>query len=385
MPQFQSIPELDGTRSQSAVVINLSHKVVIVCGCSYAGNIIQAVSTMIHYLVPDNFFLMRGSSCMSTSGDVAIFLGRAGTGKTTLAADSQTIFIGDSLHAWFPKGLISYERGMYPNVLNTIPDDSPEIHACIQKFGTVLENVSIDMISRETRLSDSDLTLNPRACFHKTCLSNISSQEIFPHPKHLFLVTCDPLGVLPPIIRISPEQAILSFLSSYSAVFIQTEDRQVSLEQNFCFGALSPVYPPHIYSEKLRKLIVQHDIACWVINTGWSGNHFSESSRMPIKYSRAAVRAVMSGALDQMEFSVDPVFRYRIPNACPGIPREILNPRKQAKNEADYELRANRLVAEFIKDFSKYEDQIPEDIKGLIISLLPGGDQLDYQRIGFSM
>jgi len=385
VPGFQSIPDFDGTGSQSAMIIHLDHKIVIVCGSCYAGTIRQAVATMIHYMVPEDILLMKCTTSMTPTGDIALFMGRERTGKTTLAMDSKSVFMGDYLHGWGPDGIVPFDNGVYPSILNTKADHSPEIHSCINSFGTILENVSIDLESRHIDLDDSDLTINTRACFPKKILPHPIQQKKLGHPRHFILVTCDATGVLPPLTRISPEQAILGFLSSYSASFLQANNGGIQVEQNFCFGALSPLCPPHTYAEKLRKKILDHDIACWIINTGWCGEQGNETNRFPIKYSRAAVRAVMSHALNNTDFAIDPIFRYRIPTVCPGIPKEMLNPRNQVDNNAEYELRANRLVADFINDFSKYEDQIPEDLKGLIMSQLPTEDLFGYNRMGFSM
>ncbi|MBF0450589.1 MAG: phosphoenolpyruvate carboxykinase (ATP) [Candidatus Magnetomorum sp.] len=385
VPNFQSIPEIDGTYSQTAIIINMTHKVVIICGSCYSGNIRQAVFTMINYLMPHDIFPVQCAASMTFSEDVALFIGREGAGKTALAIDSQSIFIGDHAHGWTADGIFTYENGIYARVFGIDDENSPEINACSKKFGTILENASIDLESRHIDLFDSDLTMNTRASFTNTCLPHSSSKGKYAHPKNIFFVTCDSLGVLPPIIRISTEQAILGLLASFSSTFVKSDLGEVKPLLDFCFGKLALTDPPHVYAEKLHKKIKDHNIACWAINTGWSGRPYGEIDRIPIKYSRAAVRAVMAGDLENVDFETDSIFQYRIPKSCPGIPEKFLNPRNQADNITEYELRANRLVAEFIKDFSKYDNQIPKELTGMLISLLPFEDRMDYSNLGFSM
>ena len=385
VPSFQSIPEVDGTNSQTTVIVNMTHKVVIICGSSYSGNIRQAVFTMINYLLPDEIFPMRCSSSMSFSGEVALFMGRENTGKTTLAIDSQSIFIGDHCHGWGPNGIFNFENGVYAKALNVNGDDYPEIHECISKFGTLLENVSINMENRDIDLSDTDLTTNTRASFTNKCLLNSSNKENYPHPKNLFLLTCDGYGVLPPIARLSPEQAMFGFLSSFTTEFVKTESGYITPSFKVCFGESSLTFPPHIYAEKLRAKIQENNVFCWLINTGWSGKKYADADRFPIKYTRAAIQAAMAGDLNDVEFETDPVFRFQIPKVCPGIPKELLNPRNHTDNIGEYELRANRLVSEFIKDFSQFEDQLPDDLKGLFKNILPIEDLYDFSELGFSM
>ncbi|MBF0449976.1 MAG: phosphoenolpyruvate carboxykinase (ATP) [Candidatus Magnetomorum sp.] len=385
IPSFQSIPEIDGTNSQTAVIVNMTHKVVIICGSAYSGNIRQAVFTMINYLIPDNVFPMRSAASMSFSGDIALFMGREGTGKTTLAIDSQSIFIGDHSHGWGADGIFNFENGIYAKVFGTTAEDSPEIDNCIRNFGTLLENVSIHLESRDIDLSDGDLTTNTRASFANKLLPNVSRKKSYGHPKNLFLLTCDAFGVLPPIARLSPEQAMFGFLSSFTSEFITSATGDVKPSFNVCFGDSSLTYPPHVYAERLRDKIKEHGVSCWLINTGWSGKKYGEADRFPLKYSRAAVRAVMSGELENVDYETDPVFQFSIPTLCPGIPKEMLNPRVHTDNIGEYELRANRLVAEFLKDFSQFEDQIPEDMKGLFSNILPVEDQIDFSDLGFSM
>jgi len=385
VPGFQSIPEVDGTNSQTTIIINMSHRIVIVCGCSYAGNIRKAILAMINYLLPKNVFPIHCAASMNYSGDVSLFFGREAAGKTTLAIDSQSIFIGDHAHGWGPEGIFPFENGIYARVFGINANNSSEINHCIHNFGSVLENVSIDLESRHIDLSDSDLTINTRASFPSRCLKNKSPKPSHGHPKNIIFPTCDPLGVIPPVVLMSSEQAILGFLSSYSSVFTRTVGGEIQPTMDFSFGKLSPLYPPHVYAEQLYNKIKNHNIDCWVINTGWIGKPYGETNRIPVDYSRAAVRAIMSGELINGEFETDTIFRYRIPKQCPGIPEKFLNPRNIAQDVTEYELRANQLVTAFVKDFSKYEDQIPRELTGMIMSLLPFENQTDYSQLGFSM
>ena len=385
VPSFQSIPGVDGTKSQTAVIVNMTHKVVIICGSCYAGNIRQAVFTMINYLISDDVFPIRCSANISEQGNVSLFMGREGTGKTTLSIDSQSSFIGDHAHGWSESGIFNFENGIYAKVCEFDEKNCPEIGACIRKFGTVLENVSIHLDTRDIDLNDGDLTTNTRASFSNNKLPKTTKNAIMDHPKHLFLLTCDAFGVLPPIAKLSPEQAMFGFLSSFTTEFVKTMSAEVAPSFSVCFGDSSLTFPPHVYAQRLRDKIKKHDVNCWLINTGWSGKKYGESDRFPIKYSRAAVQSAIAGKLDDIEYDTDPVFRYRIPTSCPGIPKEMLNPRNHTDNIGEYELRANRLVAEFIKDFSQFEDQLPDDMKGLFKTILPIEDQMDFSNFGFSM
>jgi phosphoenolpyruvate carboxykinase (ATP) len=385
VPGFQSIPDVDGTNSSTAVIVNMTHKVVIICGSSYAGNIRQAVFTMLNYMIPEDVFPMRCAANISSDGDVSLFLGREGTGKTTLSINSQTQFIGDHAHGWNSDGIFNFENGVYAKVHGFDDTDSNEIAQCVKRFGTILENVTIDLDSRDIDFSDGDLTTNTRACFANKKLPNASPKKIYSHPKHLFLLTCDAFGVLPPIAKLSPEQAMFGFLSSFTTEFIKASSGEISPSFNVCFGDSSLTFPPHIYAERLRQKIKDHDVNCWLINTGWSGKKYDESDRFPVEYSRAAVESVIAGHLDDIEFETDPVFRYRIPTSCPGVPIELLNPRNHTDNIGEYELRANRLVSEFLKDFSQFEDQLPEDMRGIFKNIMPIEDQMDFGEFGFSM
>jgi len=386
LPSFQSIPEVDGTRSRTAVIINMTHKVVIICGSCYCGNLRQAVFTMINYLLPEDVFPMRCAANVAANGNVSLFMGREGTGKTILNVDSQSEYIGDHAHGWNDTGIFNLENGVYAKVHNLDSAASPEINACVRKFGTVLENVSINLESRDIDLSDGDLTMNTRAGFSRNKLVNVTQKAMHDHPKNLFFTTCDTFGVFPPIAKLSPEQAMFAFLSSFNTEFVKTastDDIKTSL--NTCFAYSSLNTPPQVYASKLRERIKKHNVDCWLINTGWSGKKYDNSDRFPIQYTRAAVQAAANGKLAEVEFESDPVFRYRIPMECPGVPTELLNPRNHTDNIAEYELCANQLISELLKDFSQYEDQLPDDMKGIFKNILPFADYMNFSEFGFSM
>ncbi len=389
IPGFHAIPETDGTNSASFVIISLARKMALIGGTTYAGQLKQTVFTIASYLLPDSVFCMRCSANVGESGDVAIFLGREETGKTTLAVDSKRRLLGDHAHGWCNEGIFNLEWGGYAKVFAVDKSKQPYIYECTRKFGTVLENVSIDMETRRLKLSDGLLTENTRAAYPITHIPGAIRGGIHKHPKNLFLLTCDAFGVIPPIARLTPEQAVYAFLSAYTSKFKKTEGGEVEPEVmfNVCFGDSALAFPAFIYGQKLMEKIKANNVKCWLMNTGWSGEPYTRGERIPIEVSRKLVHAAVSGAFDEVSYETDPIFQYEIPESCPAAPElnDILNPRKIAEDEGEYELRANRLVAEFVKDFEQFGDHVPDDMREMLSQIISVDDKFDIEESGFSL
>lgn len=389
VPGFHAIPELDGTNSASFVIISLEKKVVLIGGTSYAGEIKQAVFTIVNYLMSESVFIMRSAANVGPEGDVAIFMGREETGKTTLAVDPERRLLGDHSHGWSEKGIFNLDWGGYAKICRINEQEQPYIYACTRKFGTLLENVTIDPYTRRLDLNDNSLTENTRAAYPISHLPNIVREGIFDHPKNIFLLTCDAFGVLPPIARLTPEQAVYAFLSAYTSKFRHTETGEIVPEVmfNICFGDVSLGLPAYVYGQKLMEKIKTHNIRCWLMNTGWSGEPSTRGKRISIACSRTLIRAAISGALDRLEWEIDPVFQFEVlkQSPDPSIPAQILNPRQAAADPGEYEMRANRLVAEFVKDFSQFEGNVPEDMRSMLSQIITVDDTFDFDEYDFTM
>ncbi|MDA3897247.1 MAG: phosphoenolpyruvate carboxykinase (ATP) [Desulfobacteraceae bacterium] len=389
IPGFHAIPELDGTHSTSFVIINLTQKLVLVGGSSYAGELRQVVFTLASYLMPESVFCMRCSANVGKDGDVAIFLGREDTGKSTLAVDPDRSLIGDHAHAWSDKGLFNLEWGGYAKIMNIEKEKQPFIYECTRKFGSILENVAIDMDTRRVDLKDDSLTENTRCIYPISHIPHAYREGLFEHPKNLFLLTCDAYGVLPPIARLNPEQAVYAFLSAYTSKFKQMESGEFEPQVMFsvAFGDTMIALPAYAYAKRLMENIIKYNINCWLVNTGWSGEPSFRSERIKISHTRALIKAAISGDLSKMEFEADPVFHFEIPKKTPGdvVPEEILNPRNSAEDAGEYELRAIRLVSEFMKNFEQYEDIVPEEMRSMLSQIISIDDNLDLEDFGLSI
>ncbi len=389
VPGFNAIPELDGTNASAFVIYHLSQKLILIGGSSYAGEIKQSVFTIASYLMPESVFCMRCSANVGPEGDVAVFLGREETGKTALAVDDTRRLLGDHAHGWSDKGIFNLEWGGYAKLFDLSQQEQPFIYSCTRMFGTLLENVTIDPETRRVDLSDGSLTKNTRGVYPISHIPNAFRSGIFDPPKNLFLLTCDAFGVLPPLARLTPEQAVYAFLSAYTSKFTQTESGEFEPQVmfNVCFGDAALALPAYAYGMRLLEKIRDHHTSCWLMNTGWIGEPSHKGERIPIRYSKALANAAIAGVFDDVEFETDPVFQYEIPKACPGVdvPANILIPREAAADPGDYELRANRLVAEFMKDFAQYEDKMPEDMRTMLSQIISVDDTLDLEEFGFSM
>lgn len=387
-PGFISVPDTDGTKTSSFVVLNLAEKVMFIGGTSYAGELRQAIFTIVSSLLYEKgIFSMRCASSVGASGDTALFLGRRGTGKTSLATDHERKFLGDHGHGWTDDTFFAFEKGCYAKVSGVDPDKEPELFECIHTFGTILENVSIDPDTTRIDVNDRSLTENTRAAYPSSHLPGRVQSGIAEHPKHIFLLTKDAFGVLPPIARLDPEQAVYAFLSSYTSIFTEAAAGPTDPKPRFsaCFGTCPLAIPPHEYALQFLEMIRKHKVSCWLMNTGWVAEPYGQSERVSLSLSRALVRAAVSGALDKVAFEPDPVFGFEIPASCPDIPEKLLNPRSMCRDTNEFEVRANRLAEEFMKDFEKFGEDMPEEVRNRFSRVLVMDDMLDVVDLGFSM
>ena len=366
-PPFHAIPEVDGTNSETFILLNLAKRVVLIGGTSYAGEIKKSVFTMLNYLLPQQQVLsMHCSANVGAEGDVAVFFGLSGTGKTTLSADPKRRLIGDDEHGWSDDGVFNFEGGCYAKVIRLSAESEPEIFATTRRFGTVLENVAYDPITRQLDLDDDALTENTRAAYPLTHIPNTVPEKMAGHPRNIVFLTCDAFGVLPPIARLTPEQAMYHFISGYTAKVAGTEKGVTEPQATFsaCFGAPFMVLPPSYYAELLANKIRTHGADCWLVNTGWTGGPYGTGRRMPIKATRALLDAVLDGSLRHAEFRTDPVFGVAVPTSAPGVPTELLDPRGTWSDPAAYDAKARALAELFHANFAQFAGSSSETITG---------------------
>ncbi len=356
-PEFEATPARHGTRSGTFIVLHLARRMILIGGTRYAGELKKAMFTVMNYLMPKNGVLsMHCSANVGPDGDVALFFGLSGTGKTTLSADPERGLIGDDEHGWAGDGVFNYEGGCYAKVINLSKEAEPDIYATTQMFGTILENVVLDPATRKVRFEDQSVTENTRASYPLPYIRNHVPAGRAGHPKNIVFLTADAFGVLPPIARLTREQAMYYFMSGYTAKVAGTERGVTEPQATFssCFGAVFLVWHPTKYADMLGKLIDQHQARVWLVNTGWSGGAYGSGSRMKIAHTRAMVRALLSGALDSVDTTPDPVFGLHIPSAVGDVPEDVLTPRKTWKDPAAYDAQAAKLAEMFGKNFEKF-------------------------------
>jgi phosphoenolpyruvate carboxykinase (ATP) len=366
VPQFHAVPSLDGTNSEAFIILNLGRRLAIIGGTSYAGEIKKAIFSVMNYLMPQvNVLSMHCSANVGSDGDVAIYFGLSGTGKTTLSADPERQLIGDDEHGWSDRGVFNFEGGCYAKVIRLSAEAEPEIYACTRSFGTVLENVTLDTETRMIDLDDDSLTENTRAAYPIDHIENSVPSKLGTHPKNIIMLTCDAFGVMPPISKLTPAQAMYHYLSGYTAKVAGTEKGMGSEPQatfSACFGAPFMTLHPTVYAEMLGERIAKHKVACWLVNTGWTGGPYGVGSRIKIAYTRAMIRAALTGQLAEADFKSDPIFGVLIPLHVPGVPTEILEPRNLWKDGASYDAKARELAERFARNFDSYRDA-PEDVR----------------------
>jgi phosphoenolpyruvate carboxykinase (ATP) len=365
-PDFHAVPELDGTKSEAFIIVNFARKLIIIGGTSYAGEIKKSVFTILNYYLPQKEVLsMHCSANEGQDGNTALFFGLSGTGKTSLSADPARKLIGDDEHGWGMGGIFNFEGGCYAKVIRLSPKAEPEIYECTRRFGTILENVGIDLASRRLDLNDDSLTENTRAAYPITHLKNIVRAGMGGHPRHIFMLACDAFGVLPPIARLTPEQAAYHFLSGYTAKVAGTErgmGNEPQVTFSTCFGAPFLALPPEVYAKLFREKINEHKPTCWLVNTGWTGGPFGVGHRMEIAHSRALLNAAMSGDLDDVPTYDEPYFGLTVPTTCPGVPDAILYPQKTWADPQAYVATAQDLAKRFRENFTKYAANVEPEV-----------------------
>lgn len=364
-PGFHAIPDIDGTHSEVFIMINFKQKMALIGGTQYAGEIKKAIFTVMNYLLPKRGVLpMHCSANFGQAGDVAIFFGLSGTGKTTLSTDPRRTLIGDDEHAWSDNGIFNLEGGCYAKTIRLSRTAEPEIYEACRRFGTILENVGYDTATGRINLDDDSLTENTRAAYPISHIPSATRKGVGGHPNHIVMLTADAFGVLPPISRLTPEQAMYHFLSGYTAKVAGTERGLTEPQATFsaCFGEPFMVWHPSVYARMLAERIQQRKVDVWLINTGWSGGPYGVGSRIKIAYTRAMVEAALNGDLEHVAYRTDPLFNLRVPTTCPGVPAEVLDPRSTWADPCAYDAQARRLAKLFIKNFEKYVNYVDAEV-----------------------
>jgi phosphoenolpyruvate carboxykinase (ATP) len=365
-PDFHASPEIDGTASQTFIALNFEKRIALIGGTKYAGEIKKSVFTVMNYLLPkQNVLSMHCSANMGNDGDTAIFFGLSGTGKTTLSADPKRRLIGDDEHGWSDDGVFNFEGGCYAKVIQLSPEAEPQIHACTEMFGTILENVVFDPVTRRLDLDDSTFTENTRASYPLHYIDNAVPEAKGGHPNHIFMLTCDANGVLPPIAKLSPDQAMYHFISGYTSKVAGTEvglGKEPQATFSACFGAPFMVHHPYYYARLLKERIQKHNVSCWLVNTGWTGGPFGIGKRMSIHHTRALLNAALEGSLKDVAYHKDPVFGFEVPASCEGVPAKVLDPVQTWPSKDAYADKYDQLASLFIENFKKYMEGIPAEI-----------------------
>ena len=365
-PEMQADPARHGTRTSTAVVVNFTAREVLVAGTRYAGEIKKSIFSVLNHLLPDrDVFPMHCSANVGADGDVALFFGLSGTGKTTLSADPGRGLIGDDEHGWGAEGVFNFEGGCYAKTIHLSKEGEPEIYRATQMFGTILENVVLDENTHEIDFEDGSITENTRASYPIHYIHNAVLSGRGGHPRNVVFLTADAFGVLPPISRLTPEQAMYHFLSGYTAKVAGTERGVTEPKATFsaCFGA--PFLPRHpgVYAEMLGQRLREHDAHVWLVNTGWTGGGYGVGSRMKLAHTRSMVTAALTGNLHDVRFAADPVFGLDVPTAVPGVPLEVLRPRDTWATGASYDEAAGKLAQMFKDNFAKFADQVSDEVK----------------------
>ncbi|UUP17604.1 phosphoenolpyruvate carboxykinase [Nitratireductor thuwali] len=364
LPSFKADPARHGCRSETVIAIDLSRMIVLIGGTAYAGEMKKSVFTALNYILPEKGVMpMHCSANAGPAGDVAVFFGLSGTGKTTLSADPSRILIGDDEHGWGQDGVFNFEGGCYAKTIRLSEEAEPEIFATTRRFGTVLENVVLDE-DRVPDFDDGSLTENARCAYPLDFIPNASATGRAGQPKNVIMLTADAFGVLPPIARMTPAQAMYHFLSGYTAKVAGTERGVTEPEATFstCFGAPFMPRHPSIYGDLLRKLIASHGVDCWLVNTGWTGGAYGVGRRMPIKATRALLSAALSGSLSDAAFRIDPHFGFEVPVEVSGIDKSMLDPRSTWADKAAYDAQAEKLVGMFADNFEKFHAHVDPEV-----------------------
>jgi phosphoenolpyruvate carboxykinase (ATP) len=366
LPSFRADAAKHGCRSETVIAVNLSEKLILIGGTEYGGEMKKSVFGLLNYLLPvDGIMPMHCSANIGAKGDTAIFFGLSGTGKTTLSADPNRTLIGDDEHGWSDTAVFNFEGGCYAKMIRLSAESEPEIYATTKRFGTVLENVVMDEVTRELDLDDNSLAENSRGAYPIEFIPNSSEKNMGPVPKNVVMLTADAFGVLPPIAKLTPDQAMYHFLSGYTAKVAGTEIGVTEPEATFstCFGAPFMPRHPSVYGNLLKERIAQGGVDCWLVNTGWTGGKYGTGKRMPIKETRALLNAALDGSLKNVEFRKDPNFGFDVPVAVPGVDNSILEPRSTWADKGDYDRTAAKLVDLFVENFAEFAEHVDEGVR----------------------
>lgn len=367
VPSFRASPMIDGTRSDTFIVVDFAQRLAIIGGTSYAGEIKKTIFTVLNFLLPlEGVLPMHCAANVGPEGDSALFFGLSGTGKTTLSADPGRGLIGDDEHGWSDNGIFNFEDGCYAKVIRLSAAAEPQIHACMHRFGTILENVVLDPQSRLLDLNDDRLTENTRGAYPLSYIDHALEEKRAAHPRNIFLLTCDASGVLPPIARLTPDQTLYHFISGYTSKIAGTETGLgVEPEATFstCFGAPFMVHRPQVYAHLLKDRILRQGASCWLVNTGWTGGPFGVGKRFAIQHTRRLLEDALSGKLHDVPYRTDPLFGFEVPTECEGVPQSILDPADTWPDREEYLQRYDALAARFTENFKLFAEGCADEVR----------------------
>ncbi|MBT0959226.1 phosphoenolpyruvate carboxykinase [Alphaproteobacteria bacterium KMM 3653] len=371
-PSFKADPARHGCRTETVIAMNFEKKLILIAGTEYAGENKKCVFSLLNYILPEKGVMPMHCSANHAQGnpvDAAVFFGLSGTGKTTLSADPNRVLLGDDEHGWSDRGTYNFEGGCYAKTISLSPEAEPEIYATTEMFGTVIENMVYDPETKDLDFEDDSLTANMRCAYPLHYISNASENGLAGHPKNIIMLTCDAFGVLPPIARLSPAQAMYHFLSGFTSKVAGTERGVTEPQPTFstCFGAPFMPRRPEVYGNLLREKIAAHGATCWLVNTGWTGGAYGTGSRMPIRATRGLLTAALDGSLNNATFRKDENFGFQVPVTVPGVDGALLDPRGTWGDPAAYDAQAALLVEMFAENFAQYVPHIDEDVKAVAI------------------
>ncbi len=367
VPSFKAFPQIDGTAAATIIALSFAEKLCIIGNSGYAGEIKKSIFTIMNYILPlQGVMTMHCSANVGPTGDVALFFGLSGTGKTTLSADPGRRLIGDDEHGWSDDGVFNFEGGCYAKVIALSPSAEPQIYACTRKFGTILENVVYDPVTRYIDLDDDRLTENTRASYPLEFIENAVPEKAAGHPSDIIFLTCDASGVMPPLARLNTTQAMYHFISGYTSKVAGTEiglGKEPEITFSTCFGGPFMVHHPAFYADLLRRKIERYGVNCWLLNTGWVGGPYGIGKRISIQHTRRMLNAALDGELDAVEYYTDSVFGYQVPKSCPGVPEGVMNPAASWSSKEAYLKRYRALASRFIDNFKKFDKESPPEVR----------------------
>lgn len=368
VPSFKAFEPIDGTRTSTVIAINFDQRLALIADSGYGGEIKKSIFTVMNYLLPlEGIMTMHCSANQGHNGtnDVALFFGLSGTGKTTLSADPSRGLIGDDEHGWCDDGVFNFENGCYAKVIQLSESAEPQIFRAVHRFGAILENVVYDPVTRKIDLDDDSITENTRASYPLDYIDNAIAAKMGGHPKNIIFLTCDAQGVIPPIARLTPDQALYHFISGYTSKIAGTEvglGEEPEITFSACFGAPFMVHHPTFYADLLKRKIERYGVNCWLLNTGWTGGPYGIGKRISIRHTRALLNAALSGALQEVEYYRDPIFGFEVPKTCPGVPDSVLYPAEAWPNGDEYWKRYRQLAARYVDNFKKFAPDCPPEV-----------------------